>query len=250
MNLGLSGKHAAITGGAHGLGLAIAELFASEGAYVGIIDKDATAASAATERLNTPGTSAYAVAADVSRPDDVSRALDAVTDRAPLDILVVNAGVYQATVTEDVSVEEWDNTQSVNLRGAFLCIRSALGAMKERHSGSIVCVASLAGRSGGIHAGTAYASSKAGLIGFCRALAAEVAPYGVRVNCVNPGVIDTDMTKRLPDHLRDSVVAQHPAHRWGTPHEVAAAVAFLASPKASWIAGAQLDVNGGVWPAP
>lgn len=242
--------HALVTGGARGLGHATAEILAFEGAHVGILDQDAAAASSAAEQLTVRGASVYAVGADVSRADDVARALKSVLDRAPLDILIINAGIYQAAATEDVPLEEWDKTHAVNLRGAYLCVRAVLPTMKERRSGSIVCVASLAGRSGGIHAGTAYASSKAGLIGFCRTLAAEVAPYGIRVNCVNPGVIDTDMTKHLPGSLRDKVTANHPAHRWGRSEEVAAGIAFLASPTASWIAGAQLDINGGVWPTP
>lgn len=249
MDLGLSGRHALVTGGAGGIGLATTRLLAAEGSTIGVLDRGSAASAAVTE-LSAQGHDAYALAADVSEPDQVARAVETAATHGPIDVLVVNAGIHRSGSVDETQVEEWDQVQSVNLRGAFLCIRAVLGDMKRRRSGAIVCVASLAGRSGGVHADASYASSKAGLIGLCRNVAAEAAPFGVRVNCVNPGVIDTALTRTFPPQLFADIAARHPSSRWGRPEEVAAAIVFLASPAASWIVGAQLDVNGGIWPTP
>lgn len=251
VDLGLTGAHAVVTGGASGIGLATAQLLAGEGATVGILDRSAAALSDALASTAEKSGAIYALEADVTDPDGIGRAFSVASQRAPLDVLVVNAGVYSYSATEETSLEDWDLVHDVNLRGAFLCIRTGLSHMKPRRSGAIVCVSSLAGRSGGLRASSAYASSKAGLIGFCRSVAVEAAPFGIRANCVSPGVVDTPMTRStFPPEERERIAARHPLGRWGRAAEVAAAVVFLASPAASWITGAQLDINGGVWPAP
>lgn len=250
MNLGLTGLRAVVTGGANGIGRETVRSFAAEGATVGIVDKDLDGASAVVDELTAQGADVYAISADVSAESEVAAAMREARRHGAIDILVNNAAIYGDQTTDSMSAEIWDRIQGVNLRSAFLCTKEVLPDMKLRRAGSIVFVSSLAGRSGGVRASSAYASSKAGLIGLCRSVAMEAAPVGVRVNCVNPGVIDTRMTQSFPEQERARILSGHPRGRWGRPGEVADVIVFVASPRCAWMAGAQLDVNGGVWPTP
>lgn len=250
MELGLTGFHAVVSGGANGIGRETVRSFAAEGAIIGILDRDRKAASAVVRELTGNGAEAYAIHADVSVEPEVEAAMTEARRHGPIDILINNAAVYGDQATDVMPADDWDHIQSVNLRSAFVCTKAVLPGMKARRSGSIVCVSSLAGRSGGIRASSAYASSKAGLIGFCRSVAMEVASAGIRVNCVNPGVIDTQMTRQFPADERAGIASGHPLKRWGSPREVADVIVFVASPRCGWMIGAQLDVNGGVWPTP
>jgi NAD(P)-dependent dehydrogenase (short-subunit alcohol dehydrogenase family) len=163
-----------------------------------------------------------------------------------LDVLVTSHGVFHSTPLPEIEPEEWDRVQAVNLRGTFLVCRAALEHMVPRRTGSIVTVASLAGQVGGLYAGAAYAASKGAVATLTKSLARYAGPYGVRVNCVNPGFIDTPMTRTWPQAIRDAVISQTPLRRAGTPEEVAAAVVWLSSDAASFVHGAHLDVNGGI----
>ncbi len=249
MDLQLTGQHALVSGGARGIGLEVARVLLEEGMRVGIADVDSDTASAAVAALRAVG-DAYAVRADVRSEADVVEAVRQAQSHGPVDVLVNNAGVHHYGPTAGLDAADWQSIHDVNLRGAFFFTKAVLPEMSTRSSGSVICVASLAGRSGGVRASTAYASSKAGLAGFCRSLALELAPRGIRVNCVNPGVVDTSMTRAFDESAREAIAHAHPAGRWGTAREVADVVAFLASPRSSWVVGAQLDVNGGLWPSP
>jgi 3-oxoacyl-[acyl-carrier protein] reductase len=242
VDCGLSGKVALVSGAASGIGRACSELLAAEGAGVVCADVDARGATAVAEAVG-----GRAAVGDVTREDDVRRLVaEATEDDDRLDVLVTCHGVFQDTPAPEITVADWDRVQSVNLRGTFLLCRAALERMVTRGRGSIVTIGSLAGQVGGLQAGAGYAASKAGVAALTKSLARHAGPHGVRVNCVNPGMIETPMTDAWPASAREGVIARTPLGRIGTAQEVAAAVVWLASDCAGFVHGAHLDVNGGL----
>ena len=242
MDAGLEGKTALVTGAAGAIGGACCIALAAEGAQVACADLDGQAAAMAALMLG-----GHPVAGDVTDPADAERMVEETVNlTGSLDVLVTSHGVFHSTPPTEIAPDEWDHVQSVNLRGTFLVCRAALGVMAERRSGVIVTVASLAGQVGGLQAGASYAASKAGVAALTKSLARWAGPLGIRVNCVNPGLIDSPMTESWPEDARRDVVARTPLGRMGTPEEVAAAVVWLASGQASFVHGSHLDVNGGL----
>jgi 3-oxoacyl-[acyl-carrier protein] reductase len=240
---GLSGKTAVVTGGAGGIGLACGRALAGEGARVMLADLDEEAAARAAEEL-----AAEYVAADVSKPEDARRVVEeAVTRCGGVDVLVACAGAFHATPLDEIGVDEWDRIQSVNLRGVFLVAQAALEVMIPKQSGRIVTIASLAGQTGGLAAGASYSASKAGVAALTKSIARFAGPHGITANCVNPGLIDTPMIEGWPRDALERVVAQTPLGRLGRAEEVASVVVMLASDGASFVHGAHIDVNGGLF---
>jgi NAD(P)-dependent dehydrogenase (short-subunit alcohol dehydrogenase family) len=244
VNTGLAGKSAIVTGGARGIGLACARALSEEGARVVIGDLDGDVASAAAGQL---GRDCVSVPADVTSAEDCRRLVAEATARwQRLDVLVTCAGIFHATPFDEITADEWDRIQAVNLKGTFLTCQAALRAMIPQGEGRIVTIASLGGQTGGLAAGAAYAASKAGVVALTKSIARYAGQHGVIVNTVNPGVIDTAMTAAWPAEVRQRVVAQTPLARIGEPVEVAAMVCVLASDVASFVHGTHVDVNGGL----
>jgi len=240
---GLAGKTAVVTGAASGIGVACSRALAAEGAAVVLADLNEPAASEAARELG-----GYAVAADVSKPEHARRVVEEAVGRSgSLDVLVACAGVFHATPLDRIEPDEWDLIQGVNLRGAFLVAQAALRVMIPRRSGRIVLIASLAGQTGGLAAGASYAASKAGVAALTKSIARFAGPHGITANCVNPGLIDTPMIASWPRDRLEQVVAQTPLGRLGRPEEVAAVVVLLASDACSFVHGAHIDVNGGLF---
>jgi 3-oxoacyl-[acyl-carrier protein] reductase len=235
---GLGGKTALVTGAGGGIGRACAAAFAREGALVVCADLDRELADYAAGAVG-----GRAVVGDVSDPGGARRVVE---EAGAPDVVVTGHGIFQATAAPDIEADEWDRVQAVNLRGTFLVCQVALEQMVPRRSGSIVTIASLAGQVGGLQAGAGYAASKAGVAALTKSLARYAGPHGVRVNCVNPGFIDTSMTADWPAEAKESVVSRTPLGRIGTPEEVAEAVVWVASDRAAFVHGAHLDVNGGL----
>jgi 3-oxoacyl-[acyl-carrier protein] reductase len=242
VDLGLAGRSALVTGGASGIGRACCLALAAEGMYVVCADLDAAGAQAVAASVG-----GVAVAGDVAREKEARRFVSQAIDHAGgLDVLVTCHGVFRDTPAGEISPEEWDLVQSVNLRGTFLVAQAAAEHMIERARGSIIMVGSLAGQVGGLKAGASYAASKAGVATLTKSLARYAGPRGVRVNCVNPGLIETPMTAGWSAAARAGVVERTPLGRLGTAEEVAGAIIWLASDRASFVHGAHLDVNGGL----
>jgi 3-oxoacyl-[acyl-carrier protein] reductase len=247
VELGLRGKVVVITGGGGDIGRECARLFAAEGAYVAVSDVNLAAAEAVAAEAERGGVRALALRTDVTDPEDVARLFDQTASRlGPVDVLINNAGIFQSRPLDELTADDWDRVMDVNLKGVFLCSQAALRGMKPRRTGAIVSIASLAGQVGGIHAGANYATSKAGVISLTKSLAKNAGPHGIRVNCVNPGVIDTAMTRPWPPEVREALAAQTPLGRLGRPDEVARVIVFLASDAASFVHGAHVDINGGI----
>jgi 3-oxoacyl-[acyl-carrier protein] reductase len=247
MDLGLTGKAVVITGGGGDIGRECAKLFAAAGAKLTISDVKLEAAQAVAAEAERAGASAIALRTDVTDPADVARLFDETAARlGSVDVLVNNAGIFQSKPIDDLSADDWDRVMAVNLKGVFLCSQAALRHMKPRGGGAIVSIGSLAGQVGGIHAAANYATSKAGVISLTKSLAKNAGPHGIRVNCVNPGVIDTQMTQPWPAEVRAQLAKQTPLGRLGRPDEVARTVVYLASEWSSFVHGAHVDVNGGV----
>ena len=248
MDLGLRGRVVAITGGGGGIGRACALLFAAEGASVAVSDRRLEAARAVADEVERAGARALAVADRRDRPGRRRRgsSTEASAALGGVDVLVNGAGIFQSKPIDDMSAEEWDRVLDVNLKGVFLCSQAALRHMKPRGRGAIVSIASLAGQVGGLHAGANYATSKAGVSALTKSLAKNAGPSGVRVNCVNPGPIETAMTEDWPPDVLAALARSTPLGRLGRADEVARVIVFLASDAASFVHGAHVDINGGI----
>jgi 3-oxoacyl-[acyl-carrier protein] reductase len=240
------GKIAIVTGASRGIGRAIAEQLAAAGATVVCVARGANADPAA-EAIRAAGGRAEAASADVADAAAVETLVSGVAERhGRIDILVNNAGITRDQLLLRMKRADWDEVIATNLTSSFTICQAAIRPMIRQRSGRIIAISSVVGQSG--NAGQAnYAASKAGLIGFCKSLAREVASRNVTVNVVAPGLIDTDMTRAIAGNAKIDWAAQIPLGRPGTTAEVAAAVRFLASDEASYITGQVLAVNGGMY---
>ena len=248
MDLNLTNKVALVTGGSRGLGRAICLALAAEGAKVAANYVQTHPESLIAELRGQWGREAIAVQGDVSKSEAV-RAMFDRTERelGPVDILINNAGLWPQAYVCDMTEEDWNRTLAVNLTAAFLTCREAVRRWRERnHPGRIVNITSQAAYYGTTTGHAHYAAAKAGLANFTISLAREMAPYGIRVNAVAPGFMETDMAAEALRKHRDKYLERIPLRRIADPAEVASAVVFLASEKASYITGATLDVNGGM----
>jgi NAD(P)-dependent dehydrogenase (short-subunit alcohol dehydrogenase family) len=243
----LNGRIALITGAGQGMGRSVAHALADLGATIVVNDLDADRAEETASTLRSSGTEATAVQGDVTGAAEVRRMVE--TTRSTYDalhILINNAGILYPTAVPDISEDEWDRVIAVNLKGTFLCSQAALPAMKAAGWGRIVNFSSTAGKNISTVGGAHYTAAKAGILGFTRHLAKEVAGDGITVNAVCPGLIDTEMVRDTIDDDRVRAYEQgFPIPRLGLPEEVADLVAFLATDRAAYITGASLDINGG-----
>ena len=242
----LSGKVAIVTGASRGIGRTVATMLASRGARVVAAARGDNAASTVAE-IQAAGKQAELASLEVTDAGSIDAMIAAVLERhGRIDILVNNAGITRDQLMLRMKRDDWDQVIATNLTAAFVCSQAVLKPMLKQRSGRIVNISSVVGQTG--NAGQAnYAASKAGLIGFSKALARELASRSITVNVVAPGLIETDMTKALTDKAQVDWAAQVPLGRLGTTADVAAAVCFLASDEASYITGQVLAVNGGMY---
>jgi 3-oxoacyl-[acyl-carrier protein] reductase len=246
--LGLADRVALVTGASRGIGKAIVELLASRGAHVVInYVRDETAANSTADLARAHGVNASAIQADVSRVDEAKRLLkETVAQFGRLDFLICNAGIWEGGPVESISEELWDRTIDINLKGTWSVCRAAVPFMKQQRFGRIVIVSSTAGQRGEANVSN-YAAAKGGQISFTKSLAPELASFGINVNCVAPGWVETEMTAAaLADKSTLELITKSiPLGRPATPGEIAGPVVFLCSAWANHITGEVLNVNGG-----
>ena len=244
----LTNKVALITGGAglNGLGFATALQMVRHGARVAILDLESTKPAEAAAKL---GEAHLGVSADVTDKAAVDSAVEQVIARfGRIDILVNNAGITQPRKTVDISIADYNAVLDVSLRGTLLCSQAVIPVMERQRSGSIICISSVsAQRGGGILGGPHYSAAKAGVLGLARAMARELGPAGIRVNCITPGLIATDIIKgKLNEDRKVELAETIPLGRLGRPDDVAGACIFLGSDLSAYCTGVTLDVNGGM----
>ena len=242
----MNGRVAIVTGGARGIGYAIAERLSRAGAQVAIADVSEEGAEEAAERLRSAEGKAIGVRVDVRQPEDVSAMVEKVVDTlGGLDVLVNNAGMLgRAAPMWELADDDWSSVLDLDLTAVFYCCRAVIGHMREHKRGAIVNVSSIAGKEGNPTM-IPYSVAKAGVICLTKALAKEVAADGVRVNSVAPGLIETQLLSQIPPETIEANTARMPIGRLGKPEEVAAVVHFLASDDASLVTGQCYDASGG-----
>jgi 3-oxoacyl-[acyl-carrier protein] reductase len=242
----LQDKVAIVTGGAQGIGKAIAKHLAEEGATVAIIDLKEEVAQATANELSESGLKAAAFGANVANGEDVAAVVKQVaSDLGGVDILVNNAGITRDGLIMRMKEADWDAVLSVNLKGAFNCTKAVFRPMSKKRYGKIVNIASIVGVNG--NAGQAnYSASKAGMIGLTKSTAKEYASRNINVNAVAPGYIKTEMTDVLPEEATDFFLQNTPLGRAGTPDDVARVVAFLCSEDSDYVTGQVIHIDGGL----
>ncbi len=235
-----------ITGSARGIGYAIAELFAREGAHIVLSDVNEEALKEAEANIMAFGVGALSAKVDVTSESQVEGLFKKTVDKfGKIDILVNNAGITKDGLLIRMSEADWDSVLSVNLKGAFLCTRAAAKVMMKQRSGRIVNMASIIGITG--NPGQAnYSASKGGLIAFTKTMAKELAPRNINVNAIAPGFIKTEMTDKLPEAIKKAMLERIPLNRFGETTEVARAALFLASEDSGYITGCTIQVDGGM----
>ena len=244
--MSLTGKIAVVTGGAQGIGQAIATTLAQEGSDVVVADLDANRCEETVARVQQLGRKAMAVSVNVGDWDQVKGMIDRVLkDWERIDILVNNAGITRDGLLLRMKEEDWQAVLQVNLTGTFFCVKAVLPTMSRQRSGRIVNIASIVGAIGNIGQAN-YAASKAAVIGLTKTVAREYASRNITVNAVAPGFIDTAMTQDLSADTKEALLNQIPLKRWGQSSDIAAAVSFLCSEKAGYVTGHVLHVNGGM----
>ncbi len=242
----LKGKVALVTGAAQGIGKSIAFALAKEGADIVVSDINFDLASQTAKELESLGVKTMPLKTNVSDFADVEQGVSQIVAKmGKIDILVNNAGITKDTLLMRMKKEDWDAVISVNLTGVFNCTKIVSTLMMKQRSGKIVSIASIVGEMGNFGQAN-YAASKAGVIGFTKTVARELASRGVCANAVAPGFIQTAMTDKLSDDVKNAMMAQIPMQKLGSPDDVANAVLFLASPESDYITGQVINVNGGM----
>ena len=242
----LAGRVALVTGAGSGIGRATAIRYAEEGADVAVLDVNPTAAAETVSAVETLGRRAVALRADVSRAAEVEGAVrQTLAALGPVDILVNNAGLTRDATIRNLGEAEWDLVLDVHLKGTFLCTKAVAAGMRERgRGGAIVNISSISAKIGNFGQAN-YASAKAGIVALTKVTAREYAKYGVRANAIQPGMIETPMTRALGEERLARNAAETPLGRLGRPEEVAAVALFLASDLSSFVTGAVIEVTGG-----
>jgi 3-oxoacyl-[acyl-carrier protein] reductase len=239
----LVGRTALVTGAGRGLGRAISQRLAELGARLVLGDVDASALDETAGLISDQGGEVTTSIFDVS---DAGAVRSVFADIGQLEILVNNAGICPLTSPDEISEAEWDQVLAVNLKGAFLCTQAALPGLRASGWGRVINIASVAGQMGGVVVGVHYAASKAGLLAMTKAFARYLAPYGVTVNAIAPGPVETDLTAGWSEQLKQDLRAKISLGRFMQPEEVAEVTVFLCSPPAAAITGATIDVNAGL----
>jgi 3-oxoacyl-[acyl-carrier protein] reductase len=242
----LRDKVALVTGAARGIGREIALNFARQGADVAVVDISLADAEAVASEIRNMGRRAVAVSGSVGNTEDVETFVGKISaELGRIDILVNNAGITRDTLLLRMKEEDWDTVLNVNLKGTFLCTRAVAKLMIKQKYGRIINIASVVALSG--NAGQAnYSASKAGIVGFTKTVARELASRNITVNAIAPGFIATNMTDVLPENIKKELMAQIPLGRLGSPEDIANTAAFLVSDAASYITGQTISVNGGM----
>lgn len=243
---GLNQKVALVTGGANGIGKAIVMELAQQGCHVAIADIDLESAQNTAKAVGKLGRKAIAIKADISNADDVKHMISETLEKfETIHILVNNAGITRDNLLMRMSEDEWDTVIQINLKGAFLCTQNVIRVMMRNKFGKIINISSVIGMMGNVGQCN-YAASKAGLIGFTKSVAKEVASKNIQVNAIAPGFIETEMTHGLPDDIKERYLSNIPAKKAGCPEDVARVVTFLSSSASDYITGQTIRVDGGL----